>query len=400
MTTAQTVLQARDDLDSPRGWRVVAGTHAVVAVTFGSAYAFSALFPALAAEFDASRGEVSLIFSLAAFLYYSLGAVAGVSADKWPTRRMVMLGLVALIVGYGLASRATSFAGLTVSYALAVGLGIGFSYVPSVGAVQSWFVRRRAQASGAATAGLGVGTLVMPYAAGYLVTEAGWRWCFVAMAVVVAVIGLPGAWAIERRPSREAEPAAGLGAALRDSRFRLFYAVLLLSSFAIFIPYVHIVPAAQDAGLSLDTGALLIGVIGVGNVIGRFVLAGYGDSLGAARLLAWLTFLLAAAFVLWAVADGVLMFAAFAALFGLSYGGSVGLYPTVAADLFGVRAIGALLGALYTAVGIAALLGPPLAGAAFDLTGSYLGPIVASGALSTVAGVLTLRLARAPRHHP
>lgn len=393
-----TRFSANDDLDSARGWRVVAGTHAVVAVTFGSAYAFSALFPALVAEFDASRGEVSLIFSLAAFLYYSLGAVAGASADRWPTRRMVMLGLLALIGGYLLASRATSFAWLTVCYALAVGLGIGFSYVPSVGAVQSWFMRRRAQASGAATAGLGVGTLLMPYATGYLVTELDWRWCFVAMAVVVAVIGLPGAWVVERRRSDGVAGAAGLGEAVRDSRFRLFYAVLLLSSFAIFIPYVHIVPAALDAGLSINTGALLIGVIGIGNVLGRFVLAGYGDRLGAARLLAWLTFLLAAAFIFWALADGLLMFAAFAAVFGLSYGGSVGLYPAVAADLFGVRNIGALLGALYTAVGLAALLGPPLAGAAFDLTGNYLGPIVASGALSMVAGVLTLRLARAPRH--
>lgn len=399
MTTPQMESTAEGGLDSPRGWRVVAGTHAVVAVTFGSAYAFSTLFPALAAEFDASRGEVSLIFSLAAFLYYSLGAVAGAGVDRWPTRRMVMLGLAFLIGGYVVASRATSFAGLTASYALAVGLGIGLSYVPSVSAVQSWFLRRRAQASGAATAGLGVGTLLIPYATGALVTEFGWRWCFVAMAVLAAAVGLPGAWAVERRPSNKAEAASGLGAALRDTRFRTFYAVLLLSSFAIFVPYVHIVPAAQDAGLSLDTGALLIGVIGVGNVLGRFVLAGYGDKLGAARLLAGLTFLLAAAFILWALADGVLMFAAFAAVFGLSYGGSVGLYPAVAADLFGVRNIGTLLGFLYTAVGLAALLGPPLAGAAFDLTGSYAGPIAASGVLSAAAGVLTLRLARGARHH-
>jgi hypothetical protein len=51
-----------------------------------------------------------------------------------------------------------------------------------------------------------------------------------------------------------------------------------------------------------------------------------------------------------------------------------------------------MLGYLYTGVGIAALLGPSVAGYAFDYTGTYLVPLLASAAAAAVGAMLTLRL--------
>lgn len=383
-------------VDSPAGWRVVGGVHVLTAVTFGSAYAFSALFPGLAAEFAASRGEIALVFSIAAFVYYSLGALAGPLADRWSSRRLVLTGLIVMILGLAGASRAPALAPLYLLYGAGVGLGIGLSYVPALGAVQSWFQRKRSQASGIATAGLGLGTLTLPFLAGRMVPELGWRGCFAALAGIIAVIGLPAAMLIRKRRDTEA-PASNYPspiAAWRDGRFRRFYVMLILASFATFIPYVHIVPAARDMGLSLESGATLISLIGIGNIIGRFGLSGLGDRVGSVRLLAILTFAVAASFILWALAGGMIMLALFALVFGMSYGGCVGLYPAVAADLFGTRNIGAMLGYLYTAVGVAALLGPTLTGFIFDRTGSYSGPILFSAAAAAVAALLVLRLRR------
>ncbi|HWK45898.1 MAG TPA: MFS transporter [Stellaceae bacterium] len=395
-----------DTLDSPRGWRVVGGTHAVIAVSFGSAYAFSPLFPSLATEFGAPRGQIALVFSLAAFTYYVMGAVAGPLGDRWPTRRLVAAGLIAMIVGSVGASQAGSLAVLYAWYGIGVGLGIGLAYVPAIGAVQSWFERRRSQASGVATAGIGIGTLILPFAVGQAVPVIGWRSCLIGLAAVIAVIGLPAALIIRKRVVPSTWKTAGAhdaltpSAAWRDGKFRRFYAVLLLGSFCTFIPYVHIVPAARDLGLSIEAGTVLIGLIGIGNVFGRFVLAGLGDRIGRTRLLAVLTLAVAASFVFWAMATfspmagGFVMLAIFAALFGMSYGGCVGLYPAVAADLFGTKSIGSVLGYLYTAVGVAALIGPPLAGYIFDITGSYLGPIIASAIAAACAGWLTFGLRR------
>ncbi|MBB3383451.1 MULTISPECIES: MFS transporter [unclassified Rhizobium] len=386
-----------EEADAREGWKVVAATHVLTAVTFGAAYSFSATLPGLAAEFSASRGEIALVFSISAFLFYSLGAIAGPLADRWSPRSLVLLGLAAMILGYIGASRAGSLVSLYVWYGFGVGLGIGLSYVPALGAVQSWFIRRRSQASGIATAGIGLGTLVLPFAIGQALPFIGWRGCFTALACLFAVFGLPAAMLIRKRrdnpdPSRGRADKHANAAIWRDGRFYLFYAVLVLSSFCTFIPYVHIVAAAQDMGLSLQDGTTLVGLIGVGNVVGRFFLAGLGDRFGRRRLLASLTFAVAASFALWASASGMIQLALFALTFGMSYGGCVGLYPAVAADLFGTRNIGAVIGYLYTAVGIAALIGPTAAGFIFDHTGSYSGPIIASGLAAFAAGFMALRL--------
>ena len=384
-----------EEADTREGWKVVAATHVLTAVTFGGAYSFSATLPGLAAEFSASRGEIALVFSISAFLFYSLGAIAGPLADRWSPRNLNLLGLAAMILGYIGASRAGSLLSLYIWYGFGVGFGIGLSYVPALGAVQSWFVRKRSLASGIATAGIGLGTLILPFAVGQALPSIGWRGCFIALACIVPGFGLPAAMLMrKRRDNNQISSNSGANASViwRDSRFYLFYLVLILSSFCTFIPYVHIVAAAQDLGLSIQDGTTLVGLIGVGNVIGRFFLAGLGDRLGRRRLLASLTFAVAASFALWATASGMVQLALFALTFGMSYGGCVGLYPAVAADLFGTRNIGAVIGYLYTAVGIAALIGPTGAGFIFDHTGSYFGPIVASGLAALLAGFLALRL--------
>src|SRR5436309_9903160 len=65
-----------------RGWFVVAGAFAITFVGFGCAYTFSAFLESLQRDFGASRGSVSLVFSLAGFLYFGLGIVSGPLADR------------------------------------------------------------------------------------------------------------------------------------------------------------------------------------------------------------------------------------------------------------------------------------------------------------------------------
>src|SRR5579862_7062295 len=82
------------------GWFVVAAAFAVTWVGFGSAYTFSAFLDSLQRDFAASRGSVSLVFSLAGFLYFGLGMISGPLADRWGARRVIVIGM--LLVGLGL----------------------------------------------------------------------------------------------------------------------------------------------------------------------------------------------------------------------------------------------------------------------------------------------------------
>ena len=151
-------------------------------------------------NFAASRGSVSLVFSLAGFLYFGLGFVSGPLADRWGSRSMAILGMLLLGVGLALASAARSLTQVYVDYGLGVGLGVGFSYVPVVGAVQRWFVKQRGLASGLAVSGIGVGTLVMPPVAAFLIEAFGWRTAYLVLGGSAAVVGAAMSLMIENDP--------------------------------------------------------------------------------------------------------------------------------------------------------------------------------------------------------
>jgi len=85
-----------------------AGAFAVTFIGFGSAYTFSAFVEPLQRDFAASRGSVSLVFSLAGFLYFGLGVVSGPLADRWGARRLAVIGMLLTGAGLAIASFARS----------------------------------------------------------------------------------------------------------------------------------------------------------------------------------------------------------------------------------------------------------------------------------------------------
>ena len=151
------------------GWWVVTAAFTVMTLGFACAYSFSAFFPELQREFDASRATISLVFSIGGALYFFVGAISGLLADRFGSRWVCTIGMVFIGLGLVAAGLADSLLFVYLGFGLGIGLGVGFSYVPSVGAVQPWFTVRRGFASGLAVSGIGVGTLVGPIIASALI---------------------------------------------------------------------------------------------------------------------------------------------------------------------------------------------------------------------------------------
>lgn len=365
-------------------------------VGFGAAYSFAAFFTAFEAEFGASRGHIALVFSVAAFLWFACGAPGGVLADRFGARRVTLAGVACLAAALAVASVAGSITTLYVTYSIGIGIGVGLVYVPAVGAVQPWFGANRALASGLAVAGIGAGNIAGPLLAEWWIGELGWRGAYVALSLFALVVGGAAALAIRSKPVPKAEAREGsaLRAALRTSEFWLLYTSLVLSCIGIFVPMVHLGPHAQDVGLTVAQGVGLVSLIGLGSLVGRFTIGGFADRLGRLPSLFIAYAGLGVMLLVWLGATSYWVLALFAVVFGMCYGAAVALLPTIVMDLYGARAVSGIIGFLYTGAGVGTLLGPWLAGVAYDALGAYRVPIVAAAVFSFLAAASILPLLR------
>jgi MFS family permease len=399
--------------ESPRlfyGWFVVAAGFAVTCVGFGCVYSFSAFIESLQRDFGAARGSVSLVFSLAGFLYFALGSVSGPLADRFGSRRLAVIGMILIAAGLALASLAQSLPTVYAAYGLGVGLGVGCSYVPAMGAVQRWFVKRRGFASGLASSGIGVGALVGPPLASHLIGLYGWRETYLILGALSVIVGAGMALLLENDPrdrglgpdgapprpkARNAESSgASIKEAIKSRRFLGLYAACLFCSFGAFVPFVHLTPYAVDHGIAQSSAVLLVSAIGIGSTIGRFFLGGLADRLGRRLALTAMFVGMALALVIWLTSTTFWPLAVFALLFGIAYGGWVALLPAVVMDYFGGRNVSGLIGILYTSAGFGTLIGPAAAGFAFDFNHSYTLPIAASICGNAIAAAVMAMTSR------
>jgi MFS family permease len=382
-------------LDSPRyAWVVVAAAFTLMFVGFGAAYSFAAFFTSFEAEFGALRGEIALVFSLCAFLWFSSGAPAGMLADRFGARRVAIAGVACLVLALYLASTAQSLGVLYATYSIGIGIGVGLVYVPSVGAVQPWFTANRAFASGLAVAGIGAGNFVGPLLAAWWIGLLGWRGAYLALAAFVLVLGGVAAALLKpkRRDSSRILEGIPLGEALKTTPFWLLFISLMLSCTGLFVPMVHLGPYATDAGYTEAQGVALVSLIGVGSLVGRFTIGAPADRIGRLPSLGLMYAGLGIMFFLWAVASAYWMLVVFAIVFGVCYGAYVALLPTIVMDLYGPRSVSGIIGCLYTGCGLGTLVGPWLAGVAYDAVGSYQLPILAGAAFSVGAAACVVIL--------
>jgi MFS family permease len=400
------------------GWIIVACVFVILLLAFGSAYSFSTFFESLQMEFGTSRSSVSFVFSIAGFLYFSLSPLSGQIADRFGSRRVIIFGVIVISISLLLSSRAKTMWQIYAVYSLGIGIGIGFAYAPSMGVVQRWFVKRRGLASGIAVTGIGLGTLGMPVFSATLIHWSDWRTAYLVMSILVFICGVSAAILITESPERRGlapdgdeikadvlntspetlkpETASireiGLKDALRTKPFWLLYAGSFSFGLGLFIPFVHLIPFSNDLGLPNATGVMLFSLIGVGSIVGRFLLGSLADKFGRRLSLAAMYVGAAAIFAWWLAAANVWQLAIFALIYGACYGGYVAILPAVTADYFSGPKISGIIGMIYTSVAVGNLIGPPIAGFIFDLVQSYTIPIFASMVTSFFAAVLAFIL--------
>jgi MFS family permease len=279
------------------------------------------------------------------------------------------------------------------TYVIGAGVGGACCYIPTLAVVGRWFARRRNTALGIAAAGTGSGTLAFPPIAAALTQAYGWRTAFVVLGLAGGLILLACAAMTRSPPPQSAAGGrvARVGEKLRSRAFVLLYLSWVLATTALFVPLVFLPAFARGQGAGEIAAAALISVIGGTSILGRVILGPLGDRIGVVTLFKITVLAMGLSYAIWLL-SGYWWLVVFAAVLGTSYGSRIAAVPAVLIELFGTAHLGTMLGVFFTATGVAALLGPTLAGLAVELSGGYTGAIVFATATGLLGFVVILPL--------
>lgn len=391
-----------------RGWYVVAGGFVGALIVFGLSYAFGVFLEPMQRDLGVSRSGISFVFSVQILVIYLAAAVLGVLADRFGVRRLLLVGGAALAVGGVWTSRADSYRALLIAYGVVVAIGLGAIYVVSYATVPRWFQRRRGLATGVATAGLGVGMVVLAPAASILVAALGWRLALLALvsgaAVAVAAVtplfaddpassevdpeeefpgGVP-----DREPTEWTAYRREVIAVATSRSFLLVFAGWVLIYASLYVVLVHIVPHAGEIGLDERTGALALATIGTTTAVARICIGSLADRIGRVRTFVVCSAVMCTSTLVLPLVGSAAALYGFAVVFGTAYGGNGALLSPLTVDLFGAANPNAIFGLVSLSFAVSGLTAPWLAGLVYDLVGTYTPAFVGAGIIGVLGTVL------------
>lgn len=364
---------------------------ALFLVTFGISNpiaAFGVFLPVIGEDTGWSRGAVSVALSINLFVGAPMGFVFGALTDRHGPRLILPVTITLAGVSFALASTAGALWQLYLFVGLMAGIGTSSFYLLAASTVARWFQQRRGLAMGIVFTGFNVGYMTGGPVAALLIEGLGWRAAYATHAAVFCGIAALGSLFVRFPPPVRAGTVEGSGGgpparettfrgALADGRLWVLSASWLLAGAVLLMVSVHIVPFALDRGLGLDAAALTLTAYGTGAVTGRIVFGLAADRFGG-RSAMWICTgaqMVALSGVVAGPPPALLLACLF--LFGLGFAGADTVFVKVVPDVFGVRAIGAVMGVMALGWRAGASLGPATTGFIYDATGSYALPFSA-----------------------
>jgi len=376
-------------------------------MALGAVYAWSVFRIPLAKQFGWSASQVTLAFTIT-ILVLGFSAFPG---GLWMNRAGPRIVAVTAGVLYGMGVFLASLADhrlwwLYVSYGLVGGIGLGFGYIVPVAVLVKWFPDRRGLITGVAVGGFGAGALVTAPIATRLIESVGVLRTFAYLGIAYLVVTVaagsfmsnpPAGWRPEgwtptaSQVAQRAVRELTLGEALRTPQWWALWCILLLNITAGISLISQESPIFQElAGVGAVTAASMVGLVSIGNAIGRVFWAWTSDFI--TRRATFVAMFLVQAALFWVLpgvtSAAVLTIVSFAIL--MCYGGGFGTMPASVADYFGSRNVGPIYGLMLTAWGIASAIGPLLIARLRESTGTYRGPLRVIAAVMVVSALLPL----------
>jgi MFS family permease len=242
--------------------------------------------------------------------------------------------------------------------------------------------------TGILIAGPGLGNMLIPLLFSLVVRAYGWRTSYLLLGVTTFIFVSIGALFLRRDPRElglrpygaELEKSTGNGLqsegltmqeALRTKQYWLLCCIYFCDFFLMNVVMVHLVIHAQDQGIPLTVAASVLSVASGVCMFSRVIVGGLGDRIGYKPTFMLCLLLSLSGFVLLLFSHGLWTLYLFAAIFGFSLWSAGGLIGPITADLFGLRAHGAIYGSIFLSGTVGGAFGAVVLGYLYDIMGNY-----------------------------
>ncbi len=408
------------------GWWLVGVSGSIMVIsTTPMFHAMGLWFVALEHAFGWSRTQLSLAFAFTRIEGGILGPIEGYLVDRFGTRRLVLIGMTIMGLGWLLFSRVTELWMFYVVYlVIALGQGLG-SWLPLMTMLNNWFNRHRAKAMGFSNSVSRIGTLALIPAIAWAIDprfdRLGWERTVIIIGVVVLIAVFPLTRLIRNRPEdygllpdgdkpqeqptdtrrpltrTEDNPDFTLRQALMEPAFWLISIGHGFTSMILIAMMAHLAPMMDDRGYSLQTSAFVITAYTAVSMLFQIVGGFVGDRIPKRYALFVFTWIQASGVFLLTFGPATLPVAyGFALLFGIGFGGRNPLTVSIRGEYFGRKSFGKIMGISQVPMNILLLAAPVFAGIVRDNTNEYTIAFAVLASLNILGGLLFL-LARPPK---
>ncbi|MBA2672449.1 MFS transporter [Ramlibacter sp.] len=349
-------------------------------LSFGVRGAYGLFTAPLTTELGITREVYAIAIAIQNLCWGIAQPLAGVVADRWGARRVLLAGAIAYGLGIvGLVFASTPMQ-LYLTAGVLTGLGMGgASFITVVAALgRAMPQSHRSWAMGLGTAGGSLGQFVIVPITQAVIGAGGWRNGAWVMAAAVAVIVL-AAFLVRGdrptpRPANEVRITGGqiLGAAFSYPSYLLLVAGFFVCGFQLGFITTHFPAYLQDKGLGAGLASWGIAMVGLFNVVGAYFAGVWGGKRSKKGLLASIYFARAVIILLFLTMPlstaSVLLFGASMGLMWLS---TVPLTSGLVATFFGTRYMATLFGIVFFSHQVGSFMGVYMGGYLYERTGSY-----------------------------
>lgn len=391
------------------GYIIILTCFIIAAAIEGALFTFGVFFKPLLTEFGWTRAVTAGVFSLYGILHVLTAIVAGRLTDRLGPRLVLTACGFLTGLSYLLMSQASALWQVYLFYGAIGGIGLGFYWVPVISIVPRWFVKRRALMMGIFISGIGVGQLIMPPVANWLISAYGWRLsCLVIGSILMGIIVISaqflrrdpyqmGLLAYGESKAKQENPVIEAGGiylreAICTRQFWIYCVILITFSFCFSVVLVHSVIHAIGLGMTPASAANILAIIGIAGIISRLAFGRLADIIGMKLVLTLSFVLMSVAFLNLAMAGEIWMIYLFAAIYGISYVVFEILMSPIMAELFGLSSLGTITGVSFAIGGTGFIFGPVVSGYIFDISGSYQVAFLICAAMAIIATIFAALL--------